>query len=770
MHKQLDLETQPRVGSGLGVILALTIFVSAFLLFQVQPLISKFILPWFGGSPAVWTTAMLFFQCVLFAGYAYAHLTSRLFNLKQQARIHLGILLLASLVAWLIIPSDVLKPTGDENPTWRILTLLSVCVGVPYFTLATTGPLIQAWFSHAYPGKSPYRLYSLSNIGSLLALLSFPYLFEPYFKLNTMGYGWTLGFWIFAGCCLLAAMRVLRLKLPATDAPVADEPAVEHEVVTKPKTWQQIAWVFLPFVASMMFIATTDHVSHDVAPEPRLWITTLSLYLLTFIICFDHERWYKREIIAPLCIFSILFLTVATETNWLDDRYGLELSMSQTRWLHFITMFLICLVCHGELVRLRPHSHAYLTEFYLGMSAGGACGGLFISLIATNFFSDYWEWTLGLMIAILVCMYALVTTFRQNLRESAFEVVTFSLGTITAAAMGLVGYLNDPFSMNVRQGTEFSRTILNKSRNFYGTTTVLNREHRNDPSESFRVFYSGNIQHGMQFTHPDKRQLPTSYFGHASGSGETFLYAQQKLPAMRVAVVGLGVGTLACYARETDEYDFYEINPEVERIAREHFWYLNDCKAKNRVNGQIPVILGDARLKLEALPEDVKYDIIALDAFSGDSVPVHLLTEEAFAIYMKHLKPNGYIVVNITNTYLNLFPVVKRQVEYLTELDTAAKVQPPMNFRHKYHPGDYDKLIYRSHYFVLTRDTEYLAAYPSVARPKHEADERDKPVIGTVIHDNPDVFRWTDNFSSINAIEFKGELPFTKSEAVTSPK
>jgi hypothetical protein len=746
-------QPQPAQPRGMILILAMTIFVSAFLLFQVQPLISKLILPWFGGSPAVWTTAMLFFQSVLFAGYAYAHLTSRLFPRRQQTLIHIGLLVLASSVAWLIIPGESMKPSGGENPTWRILILLGVCVGLPYFTLATTGPLIQAWFSLAYPGRSPYRLYSLSNLGSLLALLSFPYAFEPYLRLRTMGYLWMAGFWVFAAGCFVAAMQILRLKVTEKEGEHR-LPNVEHGIEVDryreetPKSWERLSWVFLPFVASMMFIATTDHVSHDVAPEPRLWITTLSLYLLTFIIVFDHERWYRREIIAPLCIATIVFLTLEGETSWLES--VVELSMSQSRWLHFLTMFLICLVCHGELARLRPKSHRYLTEFYLGMSAGGACGGLFISLIATNYFADYYEWTLALIIAVLVC--AAIITSLATIKS------TWRKPVIWACSMLLIlflGYCHDPFSWNVSGSEEFDRKNLQIARNFYGTIQVVERVHRTEPKESFRVFYSGSIKHGMQFTHPDRRRVPTSYYSEQSGCGETFAYACRKYPQLRVAAVGLGVGTLARYARPTDHYDFFEINPLVIDIAREHFWFLRECQASNVRNGVLPIVLGDARLQLESLSDDVKYDVIVLDAFSGDSVPVHLLTEEAFGVCMRHLKPQGLLVVHITNTYLNLFPVVKRQAEHLADLDRQSGVVPAIGFRHKYDVGNVDRLIYRSHYFVLTRDEEYLREYPSVGAPKYENDDDNLAVVGEQEHDNPAIFRWTDDFSSINDIEIR---------------
>ncbi|HEV7930490.1 MAG TPA: hypothetical protein VGP12_10225, partial [Nitrosospira sp.] len=394
-----------------GVIFALTILVSAYLLFQVQPLISKFILPWFGGSPAVWTTAMLFFQCLLFCGYSYAHLVSRFLSIRQQTLVHMALVMSAAYLAAFIIPGEYFKPTGAESPVWQILLLLGACVGIPYFCLATTGPLIQYWFSHAYPGRSPYRLYSLSNFGSFLALLSFPYLFEPFFELSQLGNYWTIGFWIFASFCIAAAFQMFQWNSSFSSAD-HDASSLEESMQSElPTQWQRTGWVALPALASLAFIATTDRVSHDIAPEPRLWITTLSLYLLTFIICFDHERWYRRRIVAILCLLTILILAGRRHilaVLGLDWDFG----VTEVRWSHFLVMFLICFMCHGELVRLRPRSREHLTEFYLCMSFGGACGGLFVALVATNLFDDFHEWSLCLLSAIALGTYILVLASR----------------------------------------------------------------------------------------------------------------------------------------------------------------------------------------------------------------------------------------------------------------------------------------------------------------------------------------------------------------------
>ncbi len=327
-----------------GLCYALTIALSAFLLFQVQPLISKAILPWFGGSPSVWTTAMLFFQCALCGGYFYAFVLSRRCTPAQQARIHLALLALAAVAAAYLLPHPGLKPAGDEDPALRIVLLLALSVGLPYFFLATTGPLIQHWYARAHPGRSAFRLYALSNAGSLLALLSFPYLFEPVFSLQEIAGMWSWAFWVFVLLCMASAWLNRSLEPTAEPMPVAAPApaATAAEGADAPSGWRRAQWVLLPALASLAFIATTDHVSHDVAPEPRLWITTLGLYLLTFIVCFDHPRWYRARPAAALLVLLILGLSGRGEL------YGFWApSLDQTRWAHFALMFGVCFVAHG---------------------------------------------------------------------------------------------------------------------------------------------------------------------------------------------------------------------------------------------------------------------------------------------------------------------------------------------------------------------------------------------------------------------------------------
>lgn len=711
-----------------GVVLfASTVFLSAYLLFQVQPLISKFILPWFGGSPTVWTTAMLFFQSVLFGGYVYAHLLTRHGSPRVQTRVHIALLLAAATLAVFVIPDASLKPTGDENPIGQILLLLGLCVGLPYFCLATTGPLIQYWFARSGNGGSVFRLYALSNVGSFLALLSFPYVFEPMFELPQLGRFWTWGFWIFALLCAAVALLVLRMgRAPAMGAVGTDTGTAD--VLARPTLSQRIRWIALPALASLAFIATTDHVSHDIAPEPRLWIATLALYLLTFIICFDHPRWYRRAWMASIGLFAVVFLAGRNE---IPDWLGLEwdYGVSEVRWIHLTAMFVVCLMSHGELYRQRPTNPRYLTEFYLWMSFGGACGGLFVALVATNLFADYYEWSLFLVASIGLACFILASAWGQGGSRA-----TVAAAAVCLALGGVVLYWEDPLHWRADSSPEYTDIRLHQSRNFYGTVSVTERRYHQDPSESYRVYFSGRVTHGVQYLDPAKRRRPISYYSEGSGVGETLLYTQTRQPSMRVAVIGLGAGTLANYARPDDHYDFYEINPEAVRVASRWFDNVPNCRAQTK-----QIIIGDARLKLEQLPDDVRYDVIAIDAFSGGSVPIHLLTREAFQTYRRHLKPDGFIVVHITNGYLNLYPVVRRQAEALG-----------MGFRNKYQDSDLDRLIRHNQYFIITDDREYLQRYPSVNRKYFD----DKGVLIREEDPNlPGVPLWTDHFSSLNPIE-----------------
>jgi spermidine synthase len=570
-------------------------------------------------------------------------------------------------------------------------------------------------------------------VGSFLALLSFPYVLEPWLEQQEMGRLWTAGFWVFALLCLPVALGAWQNNSPLGTAPseAADGvPAKQAEVSSslKPSLAQRLSWVALPALASLVFIATTDQISHDVAPEPGLWVATLGLYLVTFILTFDHPRWYRPKLFAFL---TLVLLLASSGLNDIPEWLGIQwdYGVNEVRWSHYALLFVVCMLCHGELYRRRPVDKRRLTEFYLCMSVGGAFGGLFVTLVATQFFDDYYEWLIALVLVALLACHVLFRAGGQSLghmRQAA--------GALTAVVMvALLFVMENPWSWrDVHKGNS-TEVLLDQVRNFYGTVAVKERRFAQEPERNDRVFFSGNVTHGQQFLSDKLRHVPTTYYARDSGIGETLEWAMSQKPSLSVALIGLGAGTLANYARPADAYDFYEINPAAVRIAQEWFDNLSTCKA-----GEKNILLGDARLRMEQLPKDKLYDVIVLDAFTGGSVPIHLLTREAFQIYREHLKPDGYIAINITNAYLNLYPIVKAQAEVLG-----------MSHRHKYQNLDEVRNVRRNLHFIMTHDQTYLKAYPSVnreIRDDHGRVLRHEPV------DQPGLRLWTDQFSSIAPI------------------
>jgi hypothetical protein len=681
-----EILTPPRTARFEGIGFAATILTSAFLLFQVQPLLSKFILPWFGGSPTVWTTAMLFFQVTLFGGYAYAHLVCRWLSPRGQMAMHLT-LLVAALCLLPLAPGTAWKPVDASEPTWRILGLLTACVGLPYLVLASTGPLVQAWFSRVYPGSSPYRLYALSNFGSLVALLSYPFYFEG--VLDTAGQArlWSAGFVLFALLSAACAVRATRVRrgLGRNQA----EPA--HAPRREPTTSQRALWLALPALASTCLLATTNHVCQDVAVIPFLWVVPLALYLLTFIIAFDHPRWYRRRGFAATAV-ALIFLA-GTLGMWpLEPHFVQELA------IYFGTLFLICMLCHGELVRLRPDAH-YLTSFYLAISAGGALGGIFVSLFAPQLFSTYLEWPISLVAGYLLAvglLFADSAGGRAALSPATLSPVAQSPAALSPAALspatprrsttpaGWALAIVGAGCIAYAQREETVATAI--TRNFYGVASVYERCPEDPEFHKFKL-YNGRVVHGAQFVSPAKRMLPFTYYSHDTGVSRAIRFLQHEHPALQVGTVGLGVGTLAAYVRPGDRFTFYEINPDIERLARDYFSYLSAA------GNAAQVVLGDARISMER-ESPRHFDLLVLDAFSGDAVPAHLLTAEAFEIYDRHLDPqHGTVAIHITNTYLDLAPVVRGLAE--RSGFKTARLQTSV---------DDDRGLFRTDWVILSRD------------------------------------------------------------------
>jgi len=615
---------------------ALTTVVSAFLLFQVQPIIAKIILPWFGGSAAVWTVCLLFFQMVLLLGYLYAHAVVRYLEPQFQKFLHGGLLVLSA-VALPIYPAVRLKPAAGADPTAGILGLLALTVGLPYFMLATTSPLLQAWYSRRFKGKMPYRLYALSNAGSMFALLSYPVLFEPQFGTHRQASMWSVGYAVFILLCGFTAFS------GAAEAPVE---AVEAEApaAAKPAPRQYAMWLLLPACASLLLLAVTNHISQNVAAIPLLWVLPLALYLLSFILCFEGSGWYRRNPYLQLLAVALggmaYGLVVDTTGNmpiwWMLLLFGLGL-------------FTCCMVLHGELVRLKPDPQ-YLTNFYLTVSAGGALGGAFVALIAPRIFRSFYEMPLGLVLCAVLVLFALSLDAEAAPWFQGWRAILPGVGAAATVAMAV--YLG----IQIREQARDARVMV---RNFYGALRVRDTGPETDVM-AVRTLTHGTINHGEEYLNIARRRLPTTYYGPNTGIG-IVIREKQKQGSIRVGVIGLGTATIAAYGRLGDYYRYYEINPLVPPITRGQFYFAPMCAAK------LEIAMGDARLTLEKeAPEN--FDVLAVDAFSSDAIPVHLLTREAMQLYFRHLKTDGILAVHVSNRYLDLQPVVAGEARALGKL------------------------------------------------------------------------------------------------------
>jgi len=618
--------TDRQPGKSSSVLFAVTIFTSAFLLFQVQPLLAKFILPWFGGTPAVWTMCMLVFQMLLFGGYAYAHLLSRIQSVPRQAIIHAFLLTVAALMLP-IVPDTGWKPVGDEAPGLRITLLLLATVGMPYFLLSSTGPLLQKWFSTACPGTSPYRLYALSNLGSLLALVSYPFAFEPVFSSTAQAWLWSVLFLVFALSCLMCGWKTATSAV-SNSSEIAAAAATQDDNNAK---LPRARWFILAMLPSVMLLATTNEVCMDIAVVPFLWIIPLTLYLLSFILTFESDRFYYRR---PMTLITAISLLTTMTMLSRGCVFGVVVQII----MFFANLFAVCMLCHGELVRLKP-SPKYLTSFYLTMSAGGAAGGVAVGLLAPFVFDGYFELPLAILACLLVCIGTYLRADKQ-----------FELRVPQATTLNLGLALVSVFFLYFAFFTQHSDYVKDVERNFYGVLRVEDDVLESN-SRPMRDMVHGRVVHGRQFTDDAGRREPSTYYSYSSGIGKALLAGNDSKPR-RIGVVGLGAGTLAVYGRTGDDMRFYEINPNVIELAQKHFTFMQDSLAT------VDVVPGDARLVLER-QADQHFDMLVLDAFSGDAIPVHLLTSEAMQIYTRHLNKNGMLAVHISNSYFDLEPVVR---------------------------------------------------------------------------------------------------------------
>ena len=754
-----------RLLSRSGVVVALfsmTLFVNAALLFAVQPMFSKMVLPMLGGTPAVWNTCMLFFQTALLGGYLYAHVTTRWLDVRKQSLLQLVLFGLTFLTLPVAVASGW-KPTGSEMPVWWLAALLTVSLGAPFFMLSTGAPLLQRWFSESgHPAAAnPYFLYAASNLGSMVALLAYPVLIEPRLRLAQQSHFWTVGYVLLVtliATCAFVTRRGMRGALavaagPATrsvaaDATAADVDAFNAMPVASSITaerltaWRRVRWILLSFVPSSMLLAVTTYLATDVASIPLLWIIPLALYLLTFVIVFARKVVIFRHAFAVwLQPPFLLILAVAIALM-------MQRSVTALAPTHLAAFFLTALVCHGELAKDRP-SVSHLTEFYLWMSVGGVLGGIFNVIVAPQIFDSVLEYPIAIVLAALlrptlakrrpydrvldVAMPVALCLLIIILMRSGFPPEKWGpkapVLVFGAYALIILCFQRHAlrFALGVAAifvgsalGRGADESLLFRGRSFFGVYRVM-------AYPKHHALQNGTTTHGGQSIYPEFAREPLTYYHRDGPLGQSFAWLMRWNMDRRVAIVGLGTGTIACYGRTNETWTFYEIDPLIERIAfnPKYFSYLRDCPPTKRI------ILGDARLSLTQAP-DGAYDYIILDAFSSDAIPVHLMTREALQLYLRKLAPGGSIAFHISNRYLNLEPVVVElardaRLAGIVGADTAITSAQTMSFK------------MNSKWIVLSRrakDHAVLALQPGwrVLAPKS------------------DVALWTDDFSNVFSV------------------
>ncbi|HMU37699.1 MAG TPA: fused MFS/spermidine synthase [Pseudomonadota bacterium] len=691
---------------------AVVCFCSALLLFLIQPIVSKRILPWYGGSKGVWTAAMLFFQTLLLLGYLHAHVTTWLaqkWNGKGVFLLHAG-LALAALCFLPVEPSEGLRPIGHESPLWHILRLLFRTVGIPYFLLSATGPLTQAWLSAK--GFVPYRLYAVSNVGSLVALLLYPFLLEPLLSISGQVRVWSVMFGVLVPVWLFCAFLGVWNQRKDTSPDLHLVAAETGHVSSESGAWNskaKVLSVLLPGISCGVLLSITEHLCEDVAVIPFLWVVPLSVYLASFILCFESDRFYKRRFFA-YGVLVVLALLVASEAipSWLGRTIG-PYPYAQSVGLYLLLLFGVCMLCHGEVAWARPGAVArqgQTTAYYLRIAFGGVLGSLFVALFSPKFVSQSVEFAGALTVCFLLALLFRLPRDGGNRRQVGVSVV------MGIAIPGLVF-----FAFSRIDG--YTSVVLRKERNFYGE--ILVRESKGAAAdEHLRALFHGGTIHGVQYQNERYRRDPIAYFDESSGVGLAMLY-YGKQARLRVGVVGLGIGTLATYARPGDSFRFYELNPAIVKLAREYFSYLSDCK------GELSISLGDARLSLHREPPQ-QLDVLVLDAFSGDSVPTHLLTREAMAVYRKHVTEQGTIAIQITNRYLNLVPVVRGLAH--AEGFQVLRVRSPQDDGHE---------IYEADWMLLTKNAGFSEFLTKQVSP-----------LG-----NAQAVLWTDDFSPLFSLLLK---------------
>ena len=667
-----------------------TAFLSAFLLFLIEPLAAKQILPLLGGSSAVWLTCLVFFQTTLLLGYLYAHWLTRTPNPARQSRIHIAALLIALAAVAL---SQFLHPTlaNSAHPVATIFWTLTRTIGLPFLLLASTSPLLQFWLSEreadsaGTPAPVWFRLFALSNTGSLLALLAYPTLFEPHLTLRTQRTLWAAGFLLFA---------VLAFTLTSQPRPATTRLPEQDEAPPTPR-FQRWLWFLLPMAAAMQLSSVTAHLTINIAAIPLLWVLPLAVYLITFILAFDRPAFYRRPLVVRVLVVMLASLGYALSKS------DFSLPISFTILFFLLEGFVACLFCHGETYSLRPRRASEATLFYLLIAAGGATGTFLIGIAFPLIFSANYDLALTFLVTALL---ALAKTWNDGWPQR----LLWTTASILLLALTL--------ALHRSTGTSSLLAI----RNFYGTLRVTQTVSPVTQSP-MRTLLHGAIQHGTQIFDPGFSHIPTTYYSTSSGVGLALRFCCPARPK-NIGVIGLGTGTIAAYGGRGDHIRFYEINPQVPPIAHNLFTYLRDSFA------QIAIIPGDARTSLAAelaASQPQRFDVLAIDAFSGDAIPLHLLTAEALQLYLRHLAPNGILAFHVSNQYLDLAPE-------LALLANSAHLQA----RDVITSTNEARGEFRAEWVLMTADPTFFT-------------QSDIASLADPIYIKPNLRLWTDDYSSL---------------------
>jgi spermidine synthase len=697
---------------------AVAIFLGSFLLFLIEPIAGKKLLPLLGGSAAVWTTCLVFFQTALLGGYVLAHWMATRLRPRVQAAVYSGLLVAALVQSVFSLRSDLHAST--LHPVVSVFLLLSGLIGLPFLVLSATNPLLQSWFARSFtfadqtrssgssrPVVPPYRLFALSNFGSLLALVVYPWLVEPRFSLRVQSTVWLAGFFLLVvACTSIASLRASRAReriASAVELPTVSGGSLSETAAGMAGTRDRILWLLLAACGSVLLCSFTNHLSQNVAAIPLLWILPLIAYLFSFVWAFNGPRSYPRYVMLGLLAVLLAMLGYFLY----DTRFTIPLIITIISYC--VTLLVACVVCHGELYRLRP-APEHATSFYLLIAAGGALGSVLVGIIAPLTLNGNYELACGL---VFMTAMVLVVTWESGILPR----LIWAAATIGAIMLIVV---------QVRHDREDE---IVQVRNFYGTLRVTQTTEPPDPTYT-RMLMHGTIQHGTQIFSDELRKTPTSYYAHESGVGLAIDKCCVGRPR-RIGVIGLGSGTIAAYGQKGDVIRFYDINPLVEPIARNVFTYIRESGAS------IDVVPGDARLSLAAEPPQ-HYDVLVVDAFSGDAIPVHLLTAEAIQLYRKHLNPGGILAVHVSNLFLNLPPVVQEEAEHagLGSLLVSS-------------PDNEDAGVYSSDWVLVTADQDFLARKEIAA-----AGAPINPVAGLRL--------WTDDYNSLLPLLKHQEFKFDK--------